>query len=59
MLMYRAIRFVTFGNLELGKLIKTLIFFQAIRKLQKTGHLPPNQDFFRDYAKHGQYHDVR
>ena len=32
---------------------------KAIRKLQKTGHLPPNPDFFRDYAKHGQYQDVR
>jgi len=37
----------------------TVACLKAIRKLQKTGHLPPNQDFFRDYAKHGQYHDVR
>jgi len=37
----------------------TTACLKAIRKLQKTGHLPPNPDFFRDYAKHGQYQDVR
>ena len=32
---------------------------QAIRKLQKTSHLPPNPGLFRDYAKFGQFQDTR
>lgn len=32
---------------------------KAIRKLQKTGHLPSNPGLFRDYAAHGQFVDVR
>ena len=32
---------------------------KAIRKLQKTGHLPSNPGLFRDYASHGQFVDVR
>ena len=35
------------------------LFLKAIRKLQKTGHLPPNPDFFKDYSQYGQYQDVR
>jgi len=37
----------------------TVACLKAIRKLQKTGHLPPNPDFFRDYARHGLFQDVR
>merc|ERR1711879_71437 len=29
------------------------------RKLQKTSHLPPNPGIFRDYAKYGQFQDIR
>jgi len=31
----------------------------AIRKLQKTGHLPPNPHLFRDYAAYGIFEDTR
>jgi transcription initiation factor TFIID subunit 2 len=37
----------------------TTACLHAIRKLQKTSHLPPNPELFRDYAKYGQFHDVR
>ena len=37
----------------------TVACLRAIRKLQKTGHLPPNPDFFKDYSQYGQYQDVR
>lgn len=37
----------------------TTACLKAIRKLQKTGHLPPNPFIFKDYAKHGQFHDTR
>ena len=31
----------------------------STRKLQKTSHLPPNPGLFRDYAKYGQFQDIR
>jgi len=37
----------------------TTACLKAIRKLQKTGHLPPNPGLFRDYAKPGQFEDTR
>merc|ERR1719391_839575 len=37
----------------------TTACLHAIRKLQKTSHLPPNPGLFRDYAKYGQFQDIR
>jgi len=37
----------------------TTACLKAIRKLQKTGHLPPNPGLFKDYAKSGQFEDTR
>ena len=37
----------------------TTACLHAIRKLQKTSHLPPNPGIFRDYAKYGQFQDIR
>ena len=37
----------------------TTACLKAIRKLQKTGHLPPNPGIFKDYAKPGQFDDTR
>jgi len=37
----------------------TTACLKAIRKLQKTGHLPPNPGLFKDYAKPGQFEDTR
>ncbi|QQP54760.1 Uncharacterized protein FKW44_007696, partial [Caligus rogercresseyi] len=37
----------------------TVSCLRAIRKLQKTGHLPPNPGLFRDYAAYGQFIDIR
>jgi len=37
----------------------TVACLEAIRKLQKTSHLPPNPGLFRDYAKYGQFQDIR
>ncbi|XP_071743330.1 transcription initiation factor TFIID subunit 2 [Lepeophtheirus salmonis] len=37
----------------------TVSCLRAIRKLQKTGHLPPNPSLFRDYATYGQFIDIR
>jgi len=32
---------------------------KAIRKLQKTGHLPSKPDLFKEYSGYGQFIDVR
>ena len=32
---------------------------KAIRKLQKFGHIPPDDSIFRSYASHGSFTDVR
>lgn len=37
----------------------TTACLKAIRKLQKTGHLPPNPGLFKDYARSGQFEDTR
>jgi len=37
----------------------TTACLKAIRKLQKTGHLPPNPGLFKDYARPGQFEDTR
>eukprot|EP00092_Neocalanus_flemingeri_P004145 GFUD01004459.1.p1 GENE.GFUD01004459.1~~GFUD01004459.1.p1 ORF type:complete len:1158 (-),score=326.72 GFUD01004459.1:100-3573(-) len=37
----------------------TTACLKAIRKLQKTGHLPPNPGLFKDYARAGQFEDTR
>ena len=39
--------------------VVTTACLKAIRKLQKTGHLPPNPGIFKDYAKPGQFDDTR
>ena len=51
--------------LNLEKLLPTYKFtvttacLRAIRKLQKTGHLPSNSRLFKDYAKYSQFIDIR
>jgi len=37
----------------------TTACLKAIRKLQKTDHLPPNPGLFKDYARAGQFEDTR
>ena len=37
----------------------TTACLKAIRKLQKTCHLPPNSGIFKDYAKPGQFDETR
>ena len=41
------------------KFVVTNACLKAIRKLQKTGHLPSKPVIFRDYAEYGQFIDTR
>ena len=41
------------------KLGVTRSCLRAIRRLQKTGHLPSNPGLFKDYSAYGQFIDVR
>jgi len=41
------------------KFVVTKACLKAIRKLQKTGHLPSKAVIFRDYSSYGQFVDIR